>query len=175
MSQTERSLAVRRAVAVAVLALLGGCRGEGEADETVPPTTTPSFPTLGAGAGSETPPLPDLDPDRVALGREIYTEHCASCHGADAEGQPDWMIPNEDGSYKPPPHDATGHTWHHGDDLLVEIILVGSDFPQSRMPAYAGVLSEDETLAILDYFKSLWGPTEREIQWNITWRAQQGG
>jgi mono/diheme cytochrome c family protein len=83
------------------------------------------------------------------------------------------MTPNADGSYPPPPQDAGGHTWHHADQLLVSIVLEGSDFPQSRMPAFGETLSEDEVMSILEYYKSLWGPQERDVQWNATWRAQQ--
>ena len=34
-----------------------------------------------------------LEPHNVAItmsGREVYAEHCASCHGINLEGQPNW-------------------------------------------------------------------------------------
>lgn len=56
----------------------------------------------------------------IDAGRNFYSQHCAACHGASLEGQPDWQSLNEDGVLPAPPHDATGHTWHHDDDLLFE-------------------------------------------------------
>ena len=66
--------------------------------------------------------LPDAAPtgpdaDTIALGRQVYAANCASCHGAELEGQPDWGEPLPNGRYPAPPHDASGHTWHHPDAL----------------------------------------------------------
>ncbi|MBL4645745.1 MAG: c-type cytochrome, partial [Rhizobiales bacterium] len=49
----------------------------------------------------------------VKKGAVIYAEYCASCHGADLEGQPNWQSPDADGKMPAPPHDQRGHTWHH--------------------------------------------------------------
>jgi mono/diheme cytochrome c family protein len=105
-------------------------------------------------------------------GGELYQADCASCHGADLAGAPDWKTPNEDGSYPPPPHDSSGHTWHHPDRVLIEIIRDGSDFPQSRMPPFGDKLSEADIDAILEFFKDNWGPEERAYQRQVT--EQQG-
>lgn len=133
--------------------------------------TSPSpAPLLG---NEDIPPVPTLDPQKVTQGQELYNQYCAACHGANGEGQPDWKIPSEDGSFKPPPHDNSGHTWHHDDGLLLEIIARGSDFPQTQMPTFGNQLSDEEILAILEYLKSWWGPEERAFQWQVTWQAQQ--
>jgi mono/diheme cytochrome c family protein len=124
-------------------------------------------------ANEDVPPPPPLDPQRVAQGQELYAQHCAECHGSNGEGQPDWKTPNDDGSYKPPPHDVSGHTWHHDDDLLLDLIANGSDFPKTQMPTFGDKLSDEEILAILEYLKSWWGPEERAFQWQITWQARQ--
>lgn len=116
--------------------------------------------------------MPELDVARIAAGEELYVQFCASCHGAGLQGDPDWQLMKEDGSFPPPPQDSSGHTWHHGDDLLVEIILDGSEFPQSRMPAFAGQLTESEVFSILEFFKSTWGPQERTVQWEVTLRER---
>lgn len=115
------------------------------------------------------PPLPTLDAGRVASGAELYDAYCASCHGANLEGAADWKRTLPDGSLPPPPHDNSGHTWHHADDLLMSITLNGGDPAyNSRMPAFGDQLSEHQVLSILEFLKSKWGREEREFQWWIT-------
>ncbi|MBA2336746.1 MAG: cytochrome c [Acidimicrobiia bacterium] len=119
------------------------------------------------------PPPPELDPVAVTEGEVLYQAQCATCHGRDLSGHPDWMTPNEDGSFKPPPHDDSGHTWDHSDQLLLKIVRDGGDFSQTRMPTFGHLLDDDEILAILEFFKAGWGPEEREFQWRVTWQEQQ--
>ena len=84
----------------------------------------------------------------VAQGQGIYDEYCASCHGANLEGQPNWRMRNANGRLPAPPHDVSGHTWHHPDVQLFEIVkwgtaaLVGGGY-ESDMAGYADVLSDD--------------------------------
>ena len=59
--------------------------------------------------------------DIVELGKSIYVQNCASCHGVKLEGQKDWMSRLPDGLMPAPPHDETGHTWHHSDKYLFTI------------------------------------------------------
>lgn len=63
--------------------------------------------------------------ERLALGRSLYGQHCASCHGVNLEGQPDWRKPLPNGRLPAPPHDASGHTWHHPDEILFRITKEG--------------------------------------------------
>jgi mono/diheme cytochrome c family protein len=101
------------------------------------------------------------DPQKVALGARLYAEHCAACHGADLEGQPDWRRRRPDGRLPAPPHDESGHTWHHPAAQLFALTkhgpaaIVGGGY-QSDMPAYAGTLSDAEIWAVLSYLKSRW-------------------
>ena len=105
------------------------------------------------------------DPAQVALGRQLYAEHCAACHGAALEGQPNWRERKPDGRLPAPPHDASGHTWHHSDAQLAEITRRGVSgiVPgyESDMPAFEGVLANHEIAAVLAFIKSTWPP---EIQ-----------
>jgi mono/diheme cytochrome c family protein len=119
--------------------------------------------------GIAAPPVPTLDPVRVAEGETLYTQHCASCHGRNLEGAANWKTPLADGSYPPPPHDSSGHTWHHKDEVLMNIILNGGN-PKNTplMPAYKEKLTASEVVAILDFMKSKWGEAEREFQWWMT-------
>lgn len=111
-----------------------------------------------------------IDPDNarlVALGGEVYAAQCAACHGADLEGQPNWRQRREDGRLPAPPHDPSGHTWHHPDAQLFALTkfgpaaLAGGGY-ESDMPAYAETLSDDEIWAVLSYIKSHWPPQIRE-------------
>jgi len=105
------------------------------------------------------------DAVQVALGARVYAQHCAACHGAKLEGQPDWRKRLANGRLPAPPHDESGHTWHHTDRLLFTITrngLVPPHAPKdyaSDMPAFAGKLSDDEIWAALAYLKSHWTST----------------
>jgi mono/diheme cytochrome c family protein len=123
-------------------------------------------------AAFDAPPAPDVSANRVASGRALYGQYCASCHMADLSGAPDWKTPLDDGTYPPPPHDSTGHTWHHPDRLLLEIVRDGLDDPSSTMPTFNGVLEDNDILAIVDYLRSTWGTEERAFQWQLTWQDE---
>lgn len=105
-----------------------------------------------------------LNPDDrrlVAQGSQIYQTECAVCHGAQLEGQTNWRERNTYGRLPAPPHDQSGHTWHHPDAQLFAMTkygiaaLAGAGY-QSDMPAYETVLSDEEILAVLSYIKSTW-------------------
>ena len=101
------------------------------------------------------------DPEIVAQGQDIYVKHCAACHGANLEGQPTWRERDANGYLPAPPHDETGHTWHHPDAQLIEItklgteVVVGGNY-RSNMMGFADVLSDAEIVAVLAYIKSTW-------------------
>ena len=102
-------------------------------------------------------------------GASLYTEYCASCHGTNLEGQPDWRIRRPDGKLPAPPHDETGHTWHHPDQQLFDITKLGSEAIigsgyQSDMMGFGDVLTDAEIWDILAFIKSSWPDRERQIQ-----------
>ena len=102
-------------------------------------------------------------------GAALYQQNCASCHGTELQGQPDGRSLGPDGRLPAPPHDATGHTWHHGDDILFRITrdgtaaVVGGGY-ESDMPGFGDSLRDAEIRAILDYIKSTWPERERAYQ-----------
>lgn len=114
--------------------------------------------------------IPTIDPNNleaVAQGRQIYEAQCANCHGVNLEGEANWQEPNPDGTLRAPPHDETGHTWHHNDAYLVESIKLGgprltSSQGVSAMPAYDKILSDEQIIAVLAYIKSAW-PTDVRV------------
>lgn len=103
----------------------------------------------------------------VALGAGLYERECASCHGAQLEGQPNWRMRKADGRLPAPPHDQSGHTWHHPDEVLHALTkygpaaVVGNDY-ETDMPAYEELLSDEEITAVLSYIKSTWPQPIRE-------------
>lgn len=110
---------------------------------------------------------PDID-----LGRNVYAQTCAVCHGATLQGQPNWQSGNPDGTYPAPPHDETGHTWHHGDAMLLVYIRrggqavlddMGVEFT-SGMPGFEGILTDAEIDAVLAFIKSIWPERNRAAQ-----------
>lgn len=138
-------------IMVAVVALAGG----------------PSF------AGS--PLAAPGDTGQVERGAAIYGEACASCHGAQLEGQPNWRSPNPDGTLPAPPHDAEGHTWHHSDKLLFRYVKLGGkevfkDIPgvKSAMPGFSETLSDDDIWNVLAFIKSHWPEQARAYQEAVT-------
>lgn len=99
--------------------------------------------------------------DIIAQGRQIYADQCAACHGAELEGQPGWRSPLPSGRLPAPPHDASGHTWHHDDALLFDYTKRGGQvrMPEgvtSGMPAFGEVLADADIAAVLTYIKSRW-------------------
>jgi len=107
------------------------------------------------------------DVEVVALGQDIYADQCAACHGARLEGQPNWRTRSEDGLLPAPPHDATGHTWHHDDETLFTLTKYGlaglmENAPPSGMPVYEYVLTDDEIIAVLSFIKSTWPDDVRQ-------------
>ncbi|MBW3620768.1 MAG: cytochrome c [Actinobacteria bacterium] len=113
---------------------------------------------VAAGCGSGRSPA---DPGTIARGQEIYEASCVGCHGGPTGGEINEI---------PPRHNAEGHTWHHGDCILEEIIRDGpeprpeapEDFP--TMPAFADELRDDDIAAVLAYIRTWWTEEQREFQ-----------
>ncbi len=118
------------------------------------------------------------DPSQVAAGRAVYVANCASCHGDKLEGQPDWRERKPDGKLPAPPHDDSGHTWHHPDQDLFGITKHGitAYAPpgyQSDMPGFGNVLTDAEIWAVLAFIKSSWPPETRKRQERISQQARE--
>ena len=152
-----RSFGVPSAIALGGLALLG----------LIPVVFLVSSPQPAEDSDSRVPA------DVVQVGERLYAGNCAVCHGVRGEGELNWKVQRSDLTYPAPPHDSTGHTWHHSDQLLHEIIEEGTAKDDTatyrgRMPAWRDRLSSDEIDAVIAYLKSLWGDKERQFQAEVT-------
>jgi mono/diheme cytochrome c family protein len=137
-----------------------------------------------AGLGSAWPSVADPMIDggasvaTIALGKTVYAGHCGSCHGASLEGQRDWKSPLPSGRMPAPPHDASGHTWHHPDGVLFLITreglaaIVGGGY-QSDMPGFGNILTDEEIRAALAFIKSTWPERERAYQAEMSRRERK--
>lgn len=111
----------------------------------------------------------------IVQGRAIYANACAACHGAKLQGQPNWRERLANGRLPAPPHDRTGHTWHHPDAVLFDLVknglVPGRTAPpgyQSDMPAFGGTLSDEQIIAVLAYIKSTWPSDILRMQKEVT-------
>ena len=107
-------------------------------------------------------------PDMIARGARVYGEHCARCHGANAEGAPGWQRRDARGMWPPPPLDGSGHAWHHDLETLKRVIREGSPAGRGNMPAWGGKLSEEEIEAVIAWFQSRWPEEIRQTWLQIT-------
>lgn len=115
----------------------------------------------------------ELDSRDLSNGEILYAEHCAACHGANLEGQPDWQTPDENGVLPAPPHDQTGHTWHHDNQLLFEYTKLGGEAAlaargvtgfASGMPGFGDIVTDEEIWDTLAYIRSTWPEPVQDIQ-----------
>lgn len=108
---------------------------------------------------------PGADLATVRRGAELYKANCQVCHGDAATGL--GRVPEA------PPHGPTGHTWHHADAQLIDIVLGRAYYPGRTMPSFEGKLTEEEVRAILAFFKTNWTPSQRAFQEEVN-RNWQG-
>jgi mono/diheme cytochrome c family protein len=126
-----------------------------------------------AGCGEDRPAV------NLSSGKNVYAQHCAVCHGAKLEGQPNWQRRLANGRLPAPPHDDSGHTWHHPDEVLFGITKHGLAPPyapkgyESDMPAFAGKLSDDEIRAVLAYIESQWSPEVLKLRAEMARNARK--
>jgi len=101
--------------------------------------------------------------EHLSQGQQLYTQYCASCHGANGEGQfPDAPnFPDETGRIGAPPHNGNGHTSHHSDEWLIQYIREGGislSNPASfyPMPAFGDQLSNEQIALVIAHIKTIW-------------------
>jgi S-disulfanyl-L-cysteine oxidoreductase SoxD len=119
------------------------------------------------------------DQGLVTRGKAVYATQCAACHGDKLQGQSDWRRRLPNGRLPAPPHDASGHTWHHPDAVLLDIVrnglVPGKTAPEgyeSDMPAYKDMLPASDIVAVLAYIKSTWPEEIARLQKEVSEQAR---
>jgi mono/diheme cytochrome c family protein len=122
-----------------------------------------------AACGSGNPDAPTVpgrwySQPQIEAGQALYVTHCIVCHGADGSATADWRTPGPDGKYPPPPLNGTAHTWHHSLAMLSYTIENGGAEFNGMMPAFAGVLDQQQRLAVIAYLQNWW-PDDTYAKW----------
>jgi cytochrome c oxidase cbb3-type subunit 3 len=83
------------------------------------------------------------DSIRIAMGKDIFLQNCAACHGADGKGNPALGAPN-----------LSDKNWLHGsaEPVVMETIARGRN---SQMPAHKTILDEARIHLLTAYVLSL--------------------
>ena len=79
----------------------------------------------------------------LTQGRQIYVDHCASCHGSDLEGQPDWKSPLPSRRLPAPPHDANGHTWLRRNGIRISMSGKGNCYDNAMVETFFKTLKSE--------------------------------
>ncbi len=94
---------------------------------------------------------PSMTPEEKAMGKKIYFERCAGCHGVLRKGatgknlEPNWSKKDKDGK------EVTGGTLKLGTDRLKKIIAYGTE---GGMVNYDDILSEKEIDVMARYIQN---------------------
>ena len=107
-----------------------------------------------------------------ARGKIIYESYCVSCHQVNLSGAENWKRLDDDGHRKAPPLNGTGHTWHHDDATLHNIIKYGlakivKNY-EGKMIGFGDKMSDKQIDSVLSYIKSHWEDEIYERQISIS-------
>ena len=108
----------------------------------------------------------------IARGKIIYESYCMSCHQVNLIGAENWKGVDEDGHRKAPPLNGTGHTWHHDDATLHNIIKYGlakvAKNYEGKMIGFGDKINDKQIDSVLSYIKSHWEDEIYERQISIS-------
>lgn len=83
--------------------------------------------------------------DALAKGKQVFTRHCAGCHGAEGKGDGYKLLGPEPANLTAPA------TRKQSDKALLTTIHEG----KPNMPSWKGLLSERDITSVLAYIRSL--------------------
>ncbi|MFT5707267.1 MAG: mono/diheme cytochrome c family protein [Oceanospirillaceae bacterium] len=95
-------------------------------------------------------------PSQLELGKQVFLDNCATCHGAKAQGVKTWRKPLSNGKYPPPPLNGSAHAWHHSLKNLKATVKEGGTKFGGTMPGFGSKLTPSEQEATISYFQSHW-------------------
>jgi mono/diheme cytochrome c family protein len=152
---------MRRFVVMAVAALLVVACGKNEREKTALSTA--------ANQVERT-----FTTESLFIGVRLFHEHCAQCHGPEAQGHPDWQNPRVAAA---PPLNGTGDVWKRRKQDMIAVIKNGVQRNgEPVMPAWKGRLSDREIEDIISWYQALW-PAEVYERWrkaNVSETAPSG-
>ena len=135
-------------------ALLFACSRE-ESAPVPPAVTTETLPNLA--------PVPTLA--TLNRGARLFQEHCAQCHGPEAQGHPDWQTP---GVVAAPPLNGTGNDSKRSRAQLTAVIANGAKRDGVLvMPGWKDRLNDADVNDLIAWFQALW-PPEVYTRWQRT-------
>ncbi|MFT5446417.1 MAG: mono/diheme cytochrome c family protein [Gammaproteobacteria bacterium] len=123
----------------------------------------PSGPTHSAVAMNT--PVRWYESIRIQRGAALYAQHCADCHGNNAQGNADWRKKSAGGLFPPPPLNGTGHAWHHPLRALGAQIKHGAPGGRGSMPGFSATLSDEQILDTIAWFQHQW-PDDIYAAWS---------
>lgn len=133
------------------LALLAACSKE----DKPAPLTTPA------------PAVRHFEPASLVRGAALFEQHCALCHGPQAQGHPDWLTPSNGSFAAAPPLDGTGNDWKRSRAELAATIQNGVKRKSDNemvMPAWKGRLKDQDVEDVINWLQSMW-PAEVYEAW----------
>lgn len=137
---------MKRVEGVFLVMLLLACACEKK--ESSPPSMkeTPSVPTSEQLASMQ----------RLMRGSSLFQEHCAQCHGPEAQGHPDWQNPQVVAA---PPLNGGGNVWKRNKRDLIAVIKNGASRKgEPVMPSWKGRLSDQDIEDVIAWLQALWPP-----------------
>ena len=107
----------------------------------------------------------------ITRGKIVYEGNCISCHKVNLIGAENWKVLDKDGHRKAPPLNGTGHTWHHDDASLHNIIKFGlakivKNY-EGKMIGFGDKINDKQIDSVLSYIKSHLEDEIYEIQISI--------
>jgi mono/diheme cytochrome c family protein len=153
---------MKRFVVMAAATLVVVACGKGEPDKTAREAAT-------AGQAGRT-----FTTESLFSGVRLFHEHCAQCHGPEAQGHPDWQNPKVAAA---PPLDGSGNVWKRRKQDMIAVIKEGvKRNGEPVMPAWKGRLSDREIEDIITWYQALW-PADVYERWrkaNVSESAPRG-
>ncbi len=137
---SRRSFSLRRCLLVLYAGLLAACSGlagEPAVVATIPPQPTP-LPEVGY----------PLEPPDLALGAQLFAEHCTACHGEGGRGDGALV---QSGQIATPPLDFTDPTTASGQRPTDWFATITDGRIENLMPPWRDSLSEEARWAVAMY------------------------